>query len=66
MPAPFEMGVRITSSNKGYIVEVTLDAKDSTNPIHITKKKTYADLNDFSDLRQEAINEYNRKVSELQ
>jgi len=66
MPAPFETGVRITSTNKGYGVTITLDAKDSTNPIHITKKKTYADLNDFSDLRQEAIDEYNRKVSELQ
>lgn len=63
---PFEMSVRVTNSSEGYSVTVTLESKDSTKPVTVSRKKIYTDLNDISDLRQEAIDEYQRKVSELQ
>lgn len=63
---PFEMSVRVTNSSEGYAVTVTLESKDSSKPITVSQKKVYADLDDISDIRQEAIAEYNRKASELQ
>lgn len=65
MPIPFEMSIRVTNSSEGYAVSVTLESKDSSKPITVTQKKVYADLDDFSDLRQEAIEEFNKKASEL-
>lgn len=62
---PFEMGVRVTNSGEGYTVTVTLESKDSSKPVIVTQKKVYADLNDISDLRQEAIDEYHRKASKM-
>lgn len=66
MSIPFEMSVRVTNSSEGYNVTVILESKDSSKPISVSQKKIYADLNDISDLRQEAIAEYNRKARELQ
>lgn len=63
---PFEMSVRVTNSSEGYSVTVTLESKDPSNRVIVSQKKVYADLTDFSDLRQEAIDEYHRKVSETQ
>lgn len=60
---PFEMSVRVTNSDEGYDVTITLESKDPSNPIVVSCKKVYSDLIDFSDLRQEAIDEYNRKAS---
>jgi hypothetical protein len=62
---PFEMCVRVSNSSEGYAVTVTLDSKDSSKPVTVSRKKVYADLSDISDLRQEAIDEYNLKASEL-
>jgi hypothetical protein len=62
---PFEMSIRVTNSNEGYTVTVILESKDFTKPVIVSQKKVYADLNDISDLRQEAIDEYYRKASKL-
>lgn len=62
---PFEMSVRVTNSSEGYSVTVTLESKDSSKPLIVSCKKVYADLNDISDLRQEAIDEYTRKAGEM-
>jgi DNA-binding protein YbaB len=63
---PFEMSVRVTNSSEGYVVTVTLESKDSSKPITVSRKRIYADLDDMSDLRQEAIDEYTRKAGEIQ
>ena len=63
---PFEMSVRVTNSSEGYAVTVTLESKDSSKPITVSQKRIYADLDDMSDLRQEAIDEYTRKAGEIQ
>jgi DNA-binding protein YbaB len=63
---PFEMSVRVTNSSEGYVVTVTLESKDSSKPITVSQKRIYADLDDMSDLRQEAIDEYTRKAGEIQ
>ena len=63
---PFEMSVKVSSLSEGYDVTVTLESKDLSNPVTVSCKKVYADLTDFSDLRQKAIEEYNRKVDETQ
>ncbi len=66
MAIPFEMSVRITNSSEGYAVTVTLESKDSSKPIIVSKKKVYDNIDDLSDLRQEVINEYTRKAGEMQ
>lgn len=62
---PFEMTVSVKNSNKGYDVTVILESKDRSNPVTVSRKKVYADLNDISDIRQEAIDEYNLKARDL-
>ncbi len=62
---PFEMTVSASNTHEGYTVTVILESKDRSNPVTVSRKKVYADLSDISDIRQEAIDEYNLKAGEL-
>lgn len=62
---PFEMTVSVKNSNEGYSVTVILESKDYSKPITVSRKKVYVDLNDISDLRQEAIDEYHLKARQI-
>lgn len=64
--SPFEITISVKNSNDGYLVTVALESKDRLNPITVSRKKLYADLSDISDVRQEAIAEYNLKEREIQ
>ena len=63
MAQPYDMMVRVANTSEGYRVTVTLESTSST--LKVSKEKFYTDLNDFSDLRDVAINEFNTKASEM-
>lgn len=63
---PFEMTVSASNTHEGYAVTVTLESKDRSNPVTVSRKKVYVDLSDISDIRQEAIDEYNLKAGEFE
>lgn len=59
--APYEMSVRVESIKDGYLVTVTLYSKDFSDPFSVKASKIYTDLNDISEVRQMAIDEFNSK-----
>ena len=61
---PYEMSVRVESIKDGYLVTVNLDSKDFSNPLSVKSSMIYSDLSDLSEVKQQAIDEFNSKVSE--
>lgn len=61
---PYEMSVRVESIKDGYLVTVNLDSKDFNNSLSVKSSKIYSDLSDLSEVKQQAIDEFNSKVNE--
>lgn len=64
MSQKFEMSVLVESIKDGYLVTVNLDSKDFSNPLSVKSSMIYSDLSDLSEVKQQAIDEFNSKVSE--
>ena len=64
MALPYDMTIAVSNTPEGYRVTVTLESTSSA--LKVSKDKIYSDLDDFSDLRDVAINEFTTKASEMQ